>query len=96
MLIRPVLLTPDGNFGRLPLLCLLFTFRLGEFASVVNLGLPSWAGVINYNLANALQTLVIVEFVFSFLSLPVPKFLRLVEIVGALPILNISLLAPVL
>jgi stage II sporulation SpoE-like protein len=76
------------------LLTLLLTFRLGEFATVVNLGVPSWAGVIGYNFGNGLQSLIIIEFVFSFLGRPVPKIFRLLEIIGALSVLNIFLLAP--
>jgi hypothetical protein len=76
------------------LLVLLFTFRLGELASVLDIGMPSWAGVINFNFGNGVQTLIIIEFVFSFLGRPVPRFFRLVEICGALSILNVFLLAP--
>jgi hypothetical protein len=76
------------------LLVLLFMFRLGELASVLNLGMPSWVGVINYNLGNGVQPLIIVEFVFAFLGRRVTKFFRLVEICGALSVLNIILLAP--
>ena len=56
--------------------------------------MPSWAAVVNYNFGNGVQALVIVEFVFSFLGRPVPKFFRLVEILGALSVLNVLLLAP--
>ena len=76
------------------LLTLLFTFRLGELAAVLDLGVPSWAGVVDFNFGNGVQTLIIIEFVFSFLGRPVPKFFRLVEICGALSILNVFLLAP--
>lgn len=76
------------------LLVLLFMFRLGELASVLDFGVPSWAGVVNYNFGNGVQTLIIIEFVFSFLGRPVPRFFRLVEICGALSILNVFLLAP--
>lgn len=76
------------------LLVLLFMFRLGELASVLDFGVPSWAGVVNYNFGNGVQTLIIIEFVFSFLGRPVSRFFRLVEICGALSILNIFLLAP--
>ncbi|MGP8252783.1 MAG: PP2C family protein-serine/threonine phosphatase [Terracidiphilus sp.] len=75
------------------LLILLFMFRLTELASVLDIGMPSWAGFVNYNLGNSIQPLIIVEFVFSFLGRPVPKFFRFVEIVGALSILNLFLLA---
>jgi sigma-B regulation protein RsbU (phosphoserine phosphatase) len=76
------------------LLVLLFMFRLGELASVLDFGVPSWAGVVNYNFGNGVQTLIIIEFVFSLLGRPVPRFFRLVEICGALSILNVFLLAP--
>jgi len=76
------------------LLILLFTFRLFEFATVVSIGAPSWAGVINYNLGNGLQTLIIIEFLYSFLGRSVPRFLRFIEVLGALSVLNIFLLAP--
>jgi len=76
------------------LLVLLFMFRLGELAGVMDIGMPSWVGVVNYNLGNGLQPLIIIEFVFSFLGRRVPKLLHLVEIFGALSILNLILLAP--
>jgi hypothetical protein len=76
------------------LLILLLIFRLGEFAAVLNIGMSSWAGVVNYNLGNGIQPLIIIEFVFSFLGRPVPKFFRAVEILGALSVLNVFLLAP--
>jgi hypothetical protein len=76
------------------LLTLLFIFRLGELAAVVNIGMPSWVGVVNYNLGNGLQPLIIIEFVFAFLGRRLPKLFRLVEICGALSILNVVLLAP--
>ena len=76
------------------LLILLFMFRLGEFAAVVDIGMPSWAAVVNYNLGNGVQALIIIEFVFSFLGRPVPKFFRFVEIVGALSVMHLLLLAP--
>ncbi len=76
------------------LLILLFTFRLGELAAVLNLGMPSWVGVVNYNLGNGLQPLIIVEFVFAFLGRRVTKLFRLIEIFGALSVLNVILLAP--
>jgi len=76
------------------LLILLFTFRLFELASVLDFGIPSWAGVVNYNFGNGVQTLIIIEFIYSFLGRHVPRFFRLVEICSALSILNIVLLAP--
>ncbi len=77
------------------LLTLLFTFRVGEFAAAVNIGLPSWAGIVDYVVGNSIQTAIIVEFVFSFLSRPVPKSFRVLEVIGALQIVNLFLLAPV-
>ena len=76
------------------LLLLLFGFRLAELASVLDIGMPSWAGVAYDNFGNGTQALIIIEFVFSFLGRPVPKFFRFVEILGALSVLNIVLLAP--
>jgi len=76
------------------LLVLLFLFRVGELAAVLDLGMPSWLGVFNYNFGNGIQALIIIEFVFSFLGRPVPKFLRFVEICGGLSILNLFLVAP--
>ena len=76
------------------LLILLFTFRLGELSAVLNMGIPSWAGVVNYNLGNGLQPLIIVEFVFAFLGRRVTKLFRLIEILGAMSFLNLILLAP--
>jgi hypothetical protein len=61
------------------LLGLSFLFRLGELASVVDFGLPSWTGTLTYNLGNGVQTLIVIEFVFSFLGRPVPWFFRLEE-----------------
>ncbi len=76
------------------LLILLFIFRLGELAAVLNMGMPSWVGVVNYNLGNGLQPLIIIEFVFCFLGRRVTKLFRLIEICGALSVLNVILLAP--
>ncbi|HUB52930.1 MAG TPA: PP2C family protein-serine/threonine phosphatase [Terracidiphilus sp.] len=76
------------------MLTLLFAFRVGEFAAVVNIGMPSWVGIINYYVGNGIQTAIIIEFVFSFLGRPVPKIFRLLEIVGGLSFLNLFLLAP--
>jgi hypothetical protein len=76
------------------LLTLLFGFRVGEFAAVVNIGMPSWAGIVDYYFGNGIQTAIIVEFVFSFLGRPVPRIFRLLEIVGGLSFLNLLLLAP--
>lgn len=76
------------------LLVLLFLFRVGELASVIDMGIPSWAGVFNYNFGNGIQSLIIIEFIFSFLGRPVPKLFRLVEIAGGLSILNLFLVAP--
>lgn len=76
------------------LLILLFLFRLGEFAAVIDVGLPAWVAVINYNVGNGIQSFIIIEFVYSFLGRPVPKFLRLVQILGALSILNVFFLIP--
>ena len=76
------------------LLVLLFLFRIGEIAAVIDFGLPSWAGVFNYNFGNGIQATIIIEFIFSFLGRPVPKFFRLVEIAGGLSILNLFLVAP--
>jgi hypothetical protein len=76
------------------LLTLLFGFRVGEFAAVVNIGMPSWAGIVDYNFGNGIQTAIIVEFVFSFLERPVPRIFRLLEIAGALSFLNLLLLVP--
>jgi hypothetical protein len=76
------------------LLILLFMFRLFELAAVLDLGMPSWAGVANYNFGNGVQTLIIIEFIFSFLGRPVPKFFRFVEVCGALSVFNVFLLAP--
>jgi Stage II sporulation protein E (SpoIIE) len=76
------------------LLTLLFGFRVGEFAAVVNIGMPSWAGIVDYYFGNGIQTAIIVEFVFSFLGRPVSKIFRLLEIIGALSFLNLLMLAP--
>lgn len=76
------------------LLVLLFMFRLGELGAVVDIGVPSWVWVVNYHFGNGVQTLIIIEFVFSFLGRPVPRFFRLVEICGGLSILSVFLLAP--
>jgi hypothetical protein len=76
------------------LLVLLFMFRLGELAAVLNLGMPAWVGVVNYSFGNGVQTLIIIEFVYSFMGRTVPKLFRFVEIFGALSILNLLLLLP--
>jgi len=76
------------------LLCLLLMFRLGEFAAVIDVGLPAWAAVVNYNVGNGIQSFIIIEFVYSFLGRPVPKSMRLVQILGALSIVNVFFLVP--
>ncbi|MGD0913201.1 MAG: hypothetical protein ABR928_15015, partial [Terracidiphilus sp.] len=76
------------------LLTLLFGFRVGEFAAVVTIGMPSWVGIFDYYVGNGIQTAIIVEFVFSFLGRPVPRVFRLLEIVGGLSFLNLLLLVP--
>jgi hypothetical protein len=73
---------------------LLLRFRVGEFAAVINFGLPAWAAVINYNVGNGIQTFIIIEFVYSFLGRPVPKLMRLVQIFGALSMVNVVFLVP--
>jgi sigma-B regulation protein RsbU (phosphoserine phosphatase) len=78
------------------LLGLLFLFRLGELSSVVDFGLPSWTGTLIYNLGNGVQTLIVIEFVFSFLGRPVPWLFRFVEFCGSLSVLNLLLLIPFL
>jgi hypothetical protein len=76
------------------LLVLLLLFRLGELAAVVNFGLPAWVFLVNYNVGNGIQSFIIIEFVYSFLGRPVAKLFRLVQILGALPILNVIFLVP--
>jgi sigma-B regulation protein RsbU (phosphoserine phosphatase) len=76
------------------LLTLLSVFRVGEFAAVVNIGMPSRVGIVDYYVGNGIQTAIIVEFVFSFLGRPVPKMYRLLEIIGGLSFLNLFLLVP--
>ncbi len=76
------------------LLILLVIFRFGEFAAVINLGLPAWLGTVNYDVGDGIQPFIIIEFVYSFLGRPVPKFPRLIQILGALSILNLFFLVP--
>jgi len=76
------------------LLVLLFMFRLQEFAAVINFGLPAWVAIVNYDVGNGIQSFIIIEFVYSFLGRPVPKFLRLIQILGSLSILSVFLLVP--
>jgi len=74
--------------GQLPML------RLGELASVVDLGMPSWIGLFIYCVFNGLGAFLGIEFIFAFLGRPVPKFFRLVQLVGALDALQLLMLLP--
>jgi serine phosphatase RsbU (regulator of sigma subunit) len=74
--------------GQLPML------RLGELASVVDLGMPSWLGLLIYCVFNALGAFLGIEFIFAFLGKPVPKGFRLVQLVGALDALQLLMLLP--
>jgi hypothetical protein len=74
--------------GQLPML------RLGELASVVDLGMPSWLGLVIYCVFNGLGAFLGIEFIFAFLGRPVPKGFRLVQLVGALDALQLLMLLP--
>jgi hypothetical protein len=76
------------------LLTLLFLFRIAELSSVINSQIPSEFDYAIYNIGNGIQTLIVVEFVFSFLGRPVPRFFRFVEFCGSLSLLNLILLVP--
>jgi len=71
-------------------LCSLLVFRLGELASVVNLSVPAWLALGTNALFNGISAFFSIEFVFSFLGRPVPRFFRAIEIlclVNGLPLL---------
>ena len=71
------------------LLCLLFSFRIGELGSIVDFGIPVWLGVVCYSVGNSIQTAIIIEFIFSFLGRRVPWYYRIVEVWGALSLTSI-------
>jgi len=63
-------------------LSVLLVFRIGELATIVNLSMPLWLALVDNGVFNAIGTLMSIEFVFSFLGRPVPRFFRIVEICG--------------
>ncbi|MGD0732966.1 MAG: PP2C family protein-serine/threonine phosphatase [Terracidiphilus sp.] len=75
-------------------LCALLILRMGEFASVVDLSIPSRLALAFYALLNATSTFISIEFVFSFLGRPVPKIFRAIQIVGAVYGASLLLLLP--
>lgn len=76
------------------LLSLLSLFRLGEIASVLDLGMYSSVGFILFNVLNSIQPLILIEFVFSFVGKSVPKLFRIVQLVGTANAANLILLLP--
>jgi hypothetical protein len=76
------------------LLVLLFLFRMGELSSVLDFGNPSWIQTLTYTLGNCVQPLIVIEFVFSFLGRPIPKFFRLVEACATLSAWSLLFLIP--
>jgi len=56
--------------------------RVVEIAPVVHLWMPPGLNVVIYETCNCTMPLLIIEFVFSFLKRPVPKVLRLLQILG--------------
>ena len=77
-----------ARLGSLPL------FRLCDLALVVDLGMPALLARAIYAIANAAQTFIAIEFVFSFLGRPVPKIFRAVQLLGALYLVYLLLLIP--
>ncbi len=78
------------------LLTLLFIFRVGELASVFDLGMPSWMGISIYVVGNCVQAAIIVEFIFAFLGSPVSRVFRLLQFGSAPLMINSLLLIPFL
>ncbi len=75
-------------------LCSLLIFRLGELASVVDLSVPAWLALASNAFFNGTGAFLSIEFVFSFLGRPVPKFFRAIEILGLLNAVPLLLLVP--
>jgi len=75
-------------------LCTLFVFRIQEFSSVADLGLPSWFVLAGDRLLNAVAAFITIEFVFAFRGLPVPRGFRWIQAVGALFAASLLLLLP--
>jgi len=75
-------------------LCSLLIFRIGELASVVDLSVPAWLALASNAFFNGTGAFLSIEFVFSFLDRPVPKFFRAIEILGLLNAIQLLLLVP--
>jgi hypothetical protein len=58
------------------------SLRLAEISHVADISMPVWLSDAIFQLGNGLTAWFLVEFIFSFLSRPVPKAFRLVQIVG--------------
>ena len=68
--------------------------RIMEFASVVNLSVPDWMALAVYCVGNGLLVVFAIEFAFAFLSRPVPRIWRVVELAGLAAIPRLLLLLP--
>jgi hypothetical protein len=75
-------------------LCSLLIFRLGELASVVDLSVPAWLALASNAFFNGSGAFLSIEFVFSFLGRPVPRFFRAVQVLGLLNAVPLLLLVP--
>jgi len=75
-------------------LCTLPLLRLCDLALVADLSMPSWLARALYAIINATQTFIAIEFVFSFLGRPVPKFFRAIQLFGGLYLVYLVLLIP--
>lgn len=56
--------------------------RVVEVSPIVHIGVPTWLDMVIYLVANCFMPFFLIEFVFSFLQKPVPRVLRLVQILG--------------
>jgi hypothetical protein len=74
--------------GQLPLL------RVGELALAVDLAMPSWLGFLIYTVFNGIAAFIGIEFIFAFLGRPVPRLFRVVQLLGAVGLLQLLLLLP--
>jgi len=82
------------NFWLGARLCTLFLLRIQEFGSVADMGLPSWLVLADDRILNALSAFIMIEFVFAFRGLPVPRGFRWIQGVSGLFVASLLLLLP--
>ena len=75
-------------------LCSLLVFRVSELSSVVDLSFSSNLSLFANSFFNAIAAWMSIEFVFAFLSRPVPRIFRAIEILAMPTGLSLLLLLP--